>query len=118
MLLVSPLRGPARSLLYAPRRRVDAFSDASFCRCMGKSLNNFLKDREKFSPKKQRQPIHEYPKTMKWCPLHDGDGHRSCIGPGCKKFDAKHGGQGGAWPIAGAFLRSAFPPAACVCPSR
>ena len=63
---------------------------------MGKSLLNFLKDRQKFSPKKNRQPIHEYDGKMKRCPLHDDNAHRPCIGPGCSKFEQKHGNEGGA----------------------
>ena len=57
-------------------------------RCMGKSLNNFLAGRDKFSPKKKRVPIHEYLQMVS-CGYHDHGRHRPCIGPGCKVYDAK-----------------------------
>ena len=60
---------------------------------MGKSLKNHLADRNKFSPKKVRQPIHEFsPKNAdmsKYCPNHEAGAHRKCVGKGCKHVDLK-----------------------------
>ena len=61
---------------------------------MGKSLSNFQRERDKFSPKKKRRPIHSYGEKEMRCPLHDDGEHRSCIGPGCKVFDEQ--GSSGA----------------------
>ena len=58
---------------------------------MPKSLQNFLKDRQKFSQKKRRAPIHKYNDgdEMKRCPLHDESRKRACIGAGCRHHDLK-----------------------------
>ena len=59
--------------------------------CMPKSLQNFLKDRQKFSQKKRRAPIHNYgdSEDMRRCPAHDDHRHRPCIGAGCRVHDMK-----------------------------
>ena len=61
---------------------------------MGKSLDNFLAGRNKFSFKKKRVPIHKYEIDMPLCPLHDKGQKRSCIGAGCKKHDEREANRG------------------------
>ena len=57
---------------------------------IGKALRNFQRERDKFSPKKKREPIHRRDK-MVLCPAHDKGKNRKCIGKGCKHFEAKYG---------------------------
>ena len=56
---------------------------------MGKSLTNFLHGRDKFSPKKKRQPIHPSRPNNMSCPLHDLMRKRPCMGAGCRTYDLK-----------------------------
>ena len=62
-------------------------------RRMGKALKKFLEGRDKFSPKKKKEPIHHYTGISR-CPAHaDGKviSHKKCIGIGCAYF-ARVGG--------------------------
>jgi hypothetical protein len=63
---------------------------------MGKSLDNFLTGRNKFSFKVVRVPIVQRERDMKRCPLHDSGRHTKCIGAGCTTFDFKAAKNGEA----------------------
>ena len=82
--------------LCAAATRMFVTHDRRALRSMGKSLQNFLAGRNKFSPKKKRAPINEYQHDMPVCPLHVGHKHRPCMGPGCKVYELKQALSPGA----------------------
>ena len=64
---------------------------------MPQSLKNFLADRNKFSPKKKREPIVQH-ESMVFCKAHDGGQKRACAGEGCWHFALQKQLKEGARP--------------------